>query len=320
MTTPSYPPRVYTIVLNYLRSDDTVRCIDSLRGSTYRNQFPVVVDNGSDEAARTELAAGIGATPLIQSETNLGYAGGNNLGIRYALDRDADYLWILNPDTVVEPESLGRLVQTMSRFPEAGIVGSRMLRGDDGTTVLFNGGIIDWSRAGKPVLPDMGKPEADVKAKTVTQIDYATGASMLLRRQLVEEIGLLPERYFLYFEETDFNVRARRAGWRVLLEPRSRVLHHRRSWGSVPAPYYVYYYVRNRILFGRTFTASPVEAMIEDLESSLSAWRKKISSAMPGCLAAYDALVANAISDGTEGREGVREEFNALAWEELADA
>ncbi|MGH2728498.1 MAG: glycosyltransferase family 2 protein, partial [Actinomycetota bacterium] len=279
-----------------------------------------VVDNGSDEPARAELAAGIGATPLIQSETNLGYAGGNNLGIRHALDRDADYIWILNPDTVVSPDSLERLVQTMSRFPEAGIVGSRMLRGDDGTTVLFNGGIIDWSRAGKPVLPDMGKPEADVKAKTITQIDYATGASMLVRRQLFDEIGLLPERYFLYFEETDFNIRARRAGWRVLLEPRSRVLHFRRSWGSVPAPYYVYYYVRNRILFGRTFTAAPVEVMIADLESSLANWRKKVAAGMSDSLEAYDALVSAAITDGTEGREGVRPEFNALGWEEYAGA
>jgi GT2 family glycosyltransferase len=235
----SFPPRVYTIVLNYLRSDDTVRCVGSLRQSSYRNQSLVVVDNGSDAAARRELSAGIGATPLIQSESNLGFAGGNNLGIGYALDRDADYVWILNPDTVVEPDSLERLVQTMSRFPEAGIVGSRLLRGDDGTTVLFNGGTIDWSRGGKPVLPDMGKPEKDVRAKSVTPIDYATGASMLLRRQLIEEIGLLPERYFLYFEETDFNIRARRAGWKVLLEPRSRVLHFwRRKMPSDRLPAY----------------------------------------------------------------------------------
>ncbi len=313
----SFPPRVYTIVLNYQRSDDTVRCVASLRQSTYRNQFLVVVDNGSDAAARAELTAGIGATPLIQSEENLGFAGGNNLGLRYALDRDADYVWILNPDTTVEPESLERLAQTMSRFPEAGIVGSRLVRGDDGTTVLFNGGTIDWSQGGKPVLPDMGKPEEDVKAKTVTAIDYATGASMLVRRQLFDEIGLLPERYFLYFEETDFNIRARRAGWKVLLEPRSRVLHFRRSWGSVPAPYYVYYFARNRILFGRTFTSAPLETMLEDLERSLSQWRKKIA---PSFSEAYERLVAAAIADGTEGRDGVRPEFNAFSWEEYAGA
>jgi hypothetical protein len=205
----------------------------------------------------------------------------------------------------------------MSRFPEAGIVGSRLVRGDDGTTVLFNGGIIDWNQAGKPVLPDMGKPEKDAQAKTVTAIDYATGASMLVRRQLIEEIGYLPERYFLYFEETDFNIRAKHAGWKVLLEPRSRVLHNRRSWGSVPAPYYVYYYVRNRILFGRTFTAAPIEAMLEDLDHALSTWRRKIA---PELLDAYERLVAAAIADGTEGRDGVRPEFNALTWEEYAGA
>jgi GT2 family glycosyltransferase len=313
----SFPPRVYTIVLNYLRSDDTVRCVGSLRRSTYRNQFLVVVDNGSDASAREQLSGGIGATPLIQSESNLGFAGGNNLGIRHALDRDADYIWILNPDTVVEPETLEHLVRTMSRFPEAGIVGSRLLRGDDGATVLFNGGMIDWNQGGKPVLPEMGKQEKDLQENSVAPIDYATGASMLLRRQLIEEIGLLPERYFLYFEETDFNIRARRAGWKVLLEPRSRVLHYRRSWGSVPAPYYVYYFVRNRLLFGLTFTSSPVETMLEDLDRSLSTWRRKMP---PERLGAYDALVATAIADGREGRDGIRPEFNALGWEEHAHA
>lgn len=313
----SFPPRVYTIVLNYQRSDDTVRCVSSLRRSTYRNQFLVVVDNGSNAHARDELRAGVGATPLLQSGKNLGFAGGNNLGIRHALDRDADYVWILNPDTVVEPDALERLVQTMARFAEAGIVGSRLLRGDDGTTLLFNGGMIDWSRGGKPVLPDMGKPEKDATATAIAPIDYATGASMLVRRQLIEEIGVLPERYFLYFEETDFNTRARRAGWNVLLEPRSRVLHFRRSWGSVPAPYYVYYFVRNRILFGRAFTDAPVEVMVADLEHSLSTWRAKMA---PRLLGTYEALVAAALADGREGREGAREEFNAPTWEALAGA
>jgi GT2 family glycosyltransferase len=313
----SFPPRIYTIVLNYQRSDDTVRCVSSLRQSTYRNQFLVVVDNGSDDGARAELRAGIGATPLIQSEENLGFAGGNNLGIRHALARDADYVWILNPDTIVEPDSLGRLALTMSRFPEAGIVGSRLVRGDDGTTVLFNGGTIDWSRGGKPVLPDMGKPESDVKTKTVATIDYATGASMLVRRPLFDEIGLLPERYFLYFEETDFNIRAKRAGWKVLLEPRSKVHHFRRSWSALPAPYYVYYFVRNRILFGRTFTAAPLETMLEDLETSLANWRRKVPA---GFSHRFEELVAAAVADGTEGRDGVRPEFNAFTWEEVAGA
>lgn len=312
----SFPPRVYTIVLNFMRSDDTLRCVESLRQSTYRNQFLVVVDNGSGDEAWEMLERGIGPAPIIRSDDNLGYAGGNNLGIRHALDRDADYLWILNPDTLVEPESLEHLVRTMSRFPEAGIVGSRLVREDDGTTVLFNGGTIDWEQGGKPVLPDMGKPEKEA-ATTVTSIDYASGASMLVRRQLFDEIGLLPEHYFLYFEETDFNVRAGRAGWKVLLEPRSRVLHFRRSWAAVPAPYYVYYFVRNRLLFGRTFTDAPVETMLADLDRSLSSWRKKMP---PERLGAFERLVEAAISDGRDGRDGVRPEFNVSTWEEYAGA
>ncbi|HJR19492.1 MAG TPA: glycosyltransferase family 2 protein [Actinomycetota bacterium] len=313
------PPRVYTIVLNYMRSDDTIRCVSSLRDSTYRDQFLVVVDNGSGREARRELAEGLGSVPLIESGENLGFAGGNNLGIVHGLDRGADYVWILNPDTVVEAGTLERLVRTMSRFPEAGIVGSRILRGDDGATVLFNGGRIDWSRGGKPVLPGMGKPEAAMPPAKVTTIDYATGASMLVRRRLFEEIGLLPERYFLYFEETDFNTRAIRAGWKVLLEPRSRVLHFRRSWANVPSPYYVFYFVRNRILFGRTFSTAPTDVMVDDLHDAITSWRTKIARRGPDLAAAFERVVADALADGTAMRDGPRPEYNALRWEELSD-
>ena len=314
-----YPPRIYTIVLNYMRSDDTLRCVASLRASTYRNQFLVVVDNGSGDKAVSELGAGLGPVPLIRSDRNRGFAGGNNLGIAHALEREADYVWILNPDTIVEPDTLERLATTMSRFPEAGIVGSRIVRGDDGTTVLFNGGTIDWKRGGKPVLPGMGKPEAQMGESRIARIDYATGASMLVRRPLFDQIGPLPERYFLYFEETDFNTRAARAGWTVLLEPRSRVRHFRRSWGNVPSPYYVYYFVRNRILFGRTFSRAPLDVIIADLDDSIEQWRKRIATRAPSSRDAFERLVAAALSDGREGRDGVRPEFNALRWEELAD-
>ena len=315
----AYPPRVYTIVLNYVRSDDTIRCVSSLRDSSYRDQFVVVVDNGSGPDARRELAEGLGGVPLIQSGENLGFAGGNNLGILHALAREADYVWILNPDTVVESGTLERLVRTMSRFPEAGIVGSRIHPGDDGATVLFNGGPIDWNRGGKPVLPGMGKPEAAMPTAKVTPIDYATGASMLVRRQLFEEIGLLPERYFLYFEETDFNTRALRAGWKVLLEPRSRVLHFRRSWANVPSPYYVYYFVRNRILFGRTFSAAPTDVMVDDLQDAIASWRTKIARKGPTLTASFERVVDDALADGTEMRDGPRPEYNALSWEDLSD-
>ena len=314
-----YPPRIYTIVLNYMRSDDTLRCLASLRASTYRNQFLVVVDNGSGPDSRRELADGLGSVPLIQSGENLGFAGGNNLGIAHALDRGADYVWILNPDTVVEEGTLEWLVRAMSRFPEGGIVGSRILRGDDGAIVLFNGGRIDWSRGGKPVLPGMGKPEASMPPARVTPIDYATGASMLVRRRLFEEIGLLPERYFLYFEETDFNTRALRAGWKVLLEPRSRVMHFRRSWANVPSPYYVYYFVRNRILFGRTFSTAPTDAIVDDLQEAIASWRTKVARKGPAIAAAFERVVADALADGTATRDGQRPAYNAPRWEDLSD-
>src|SRR6266542_4767197 len=118
-----YPQRVFTVVLNYQDAADTLRCVDSLGSSNYREQFLVVVDNGSDAGTVAALTKGLSTRTLILSGENLGYAAGNNLGITYALGNDADLVWVLNPDTEVRPDTLRRLVRTMSEFPEIGILG-----------------------------------------------------------------------------------------------------------------------------------------------------------------------------------------------------
>jgi GT2 family glycosyltransferase len=310
-----YPPRVYTVVLNYVHTDDTIRCVSSVRGSSYRNQFLVVVDNGATPASTAALRAAMPAVPILSSRENLGYAGGNNIGIRYALDREADLVWVLNPDTIVSPDTLSHLVEVMCRIPDTGITGGRILSAHDGSTILFNGGSIDWDQGGRPFLPDMGKADADVPPGRLRAVEYITGASMLVRRGVFDAVGLIPERYFLYFEETDFNVRASRLGWRVLFEPRSRLSHFRRSWVGVASPTYVYYFLRNRLLFAQSFTDYPVDSVEEEVRETSARMRRKLQAAHPGSLAAFDEIVAWAIADGRSGREGPRTEIETIRWE-----
>lgn len=314
----SYPPRVFCVVLNYRHAEDTLRCVKALRGSRYRRLFPVVVDNASGDGSTERLRAELPAVPLISSPENLGYAGGNNLGIRHALERDADHVWIVTPDCFVEPDTLGILVETMNRFPEIGICGPRILRGD-GKTVWYNGATIDWSTGGSTRHIDIGRPAAHVTDTRLKSVDYVTGACMLVRSRVFQEVGLLPEHYFMYFEETTLNVRASRAGWRLIMNPAASAVHTQRSWETVPRPYYVFYFVRNRLMFAREFSAVPLEQVEETLREPIRVWRERVQKTDESWLPIFDRLVAWALEDGRADRGGRREEVR-MRWEEMAVA
>lgn len=311
MSDPS--PRVYTVVLNYRMVDDVLRCVSSLRRSDYRDQSLVVVDNGATEATAHRLENELPTTTVLTSWENLGYAGGNNLGIAHALDRGADLVWVLNPDTEVEASTLGLMVETMNAHPTAGIVGCRILDGRaSGDVIWSNGESIRWDEGGATAHRDAGRPDRDVPASAPHVTEYVTGASMLVRREVFEQVGLLPERYFLYFEETDFNVRARRVGWRPLIDPRARMRHYQRSYEHLPSPRYVYYYVRNRLLFGQEFSELPFEQLVDSAEAWADGWRRKVERREPDWIATFELLIRWAIDDAAAGRDGRRDDIDDI--------
>lgn len=311
--------KVFTAILNFRHTADTLRCVAALRASSWRDQRLVVVDNGSTEESRAALRAGLGATTLLASEENLGYAGGNNLAIAHALERDADLVWLLNPDTLPEPRTLERLVDTAVARPDAGVLGCRITyAGSRPARIWFNGGVIDWERGGDTSHRDDGRRDARVPAGAPFCVDYVTGAAMLVRREVFSDVGLLPTDYFLYFEETDFNVRAQRAGWEILVDSRARMAHDKRSTGRLPAPYYVYYFVRNRLAFGTTFTALDVDQVDAHLDSWVQAWRAKVTDRDPAWLPAYEALVRQARADARAGARGQRADLDQIVASALA--
>jgi GT2 family glycosyltransferase len=266
-----------------------------------------VVDNGSSSKSLFVLREGLPATTLIETGENLGFAGGNNVGIRYSLGRSADLIWILNPDTVVEPGTLRRLVETMLLHSDVGIAGSKIISGKtEQPTIWFIGGAIDWRRGGKPAHSFMRRKESEVPIRQLVAVDYVTGASMMIRREVLESIGLLPEEYFLYFEETDFNVRAQRAGWRSVVDPRSRLLHYQRSRGTLPGAAYVYYYTRNRLIFGKRFSSAPQSVIRADVDEFTGLWRTQVTEHDPGWLQSFEELVRWAFEDARAGKMGPR--------------
>ncbi len=264
-----FPSRVVAVVLNWNAWSDTIACVESLLASTHVPHQIVICDNGSsdDSIARLrrwgadhkgfvtfrnpeEALEGVHAHAplvLIQLPTNGGYAYGNNIGIRYAVDRsNAEYVWILNNDTVADAAALERMLEVADGDASIGIVGSKLLRFDAPDTIQAMGGghII-------PVLCHdtqlhSGEKAADVGDKTIP-LDHIVGASLLVRAEAICGVGLIDESYFLYREETDWCIRMRRAGWKLYCCSKATVWHKQSHSIGFKSPLHDYYAVRNML-------------------------------------------------------------------------
>jgi GT2 family glycosyltransferase len=274
----------------------------------------VIVDNGSGGTEVYRLRDHLGpAITILESATNGGYAAGNNLGIRFALERDADYVWILNPDTEVEPKTLHLLMSAMRSQADAGFIGSvNLVGGSKPPKVQFAGGRIDWDAGGSTESIGIGTPAADLRPFEPYEVDYVAGTSMLVRRRVFDDVGLLPEHYFLYFEEADLQLKARSVGWRSYMSPLARVWHYQRSATGLPAPYYVYYYVRGRFLFAAANSDLSRDEIENGLAEFITGWRMRVAERAPDWLETYDRLVESAIADGRSGRTGRREDIDSM--------
>jgi GT2 family glycosyltransferase len=208
---PTKAPRVYIILLNWNGWKDTIECIASLKALRYPNFEIIVVDNASENHSVQEIKNRYPKLTLIENAENRGFSAGNNTGIRYALKRDADYVWLLNNDTVVEPEALTPLVDKMEKNPSMGICGSKLIyyHQRDTVQVLGGGNYNKWlgvsTHFGKhsPVNSNFDTSEIEKK------LDFIVGASMLVSRSFLMDVGLLCEDYFMYGEEIDWGIRAK---------------------------------------------------------------------------------------------------------------
>ena len=243
---------VVAIVLNWNSAGHTLECVASLRASNDPRLSVIVVDNGSTDSSWEELQRIAAEVTLIQSGANLGYAGGNNVGIRAALDSSADYIWILNNDTVVDPLCPNELLNAAEKYPEAGIFVPKVLFKDRPDVVLYEGGDYDWVRA-QTHHRGFGARDGG-HFDSPDEVTFATGTSLFTRREVFERIGLLDERFFLYWEDMEFSHRALQAGYKLRYVPTARVWHEllasseKHEGRSVV---YDYYTLRNRLWFIR---------------------------------------------------------------------
>lgn len=243
-------PRVSIVVLNWNGADDTLACLDSLATLTYPNFDVVVVDNGSNDNSVENLRAYTSAYPLTLLETNrnLGYAGGNNFGVRHTLEKGAEYVLILNNDTTVAPDLLEQLVDAALSTPSAGVFSARVMYFDEPEKVWFDGA--RWNNGTlKLEWPGQGRNENELD-KANHDTDYASGAALFFRKEVAQKIGLLDEKFFLVWEEVDWCFRARKAGWRNIVVPSAKVWHKIGvSFGSEQSPLRIYFSIRNQLLW-----------------------------------------------------------------------
>ncbi|MGE4345519.1 MAG: glycosyltransferase family 2 protein, partial [Geoalkalibacter sp.] len=216
----------------------------------------LIVDNGSTDSSESILRERFPDVGVIQSGTNLGFAGGNNIGIRYALKNGADYVWLLNNDTIVMSNALSELVQVAETKHRIGMVGSKVVYFDNPEMLWYAGAILDPKRPHR--LHHLGLREKDNgQYETVCETGYVTGCSLLARVKMIKKVGMLDEGLFLYFEDSDWSIRAKTAGWQLMYAPAAVVRHKESvSTGGAVSPTLVYYMTRNRLYFVRRFFPS----------------------------------------------------------------
>lgn len=240
-------PKVFIIILNYNTINDTLECIKSLKNIHYSNYEIVVVDNSEAIDCYNSLKLKFSEYKIIRADQNLGYANGNNIGIKYALDNGADYICVLNNDVVVEEDFLSKIVKVLNANKCVGIAGPCICEYKDKSKVQCAGANISLytgltKRIGMGVTYDNSN-------KGNSTVDFLGGACFVCKREVFEKIGLIPENYFLFFEETEFCIRAQKNGYKLLCVYESKVYHKGSATISKFGGLSYYFLNRNRVVF-----------------------------------------------------------------------
>lgn len=217
-------PTVFVIILNWNLKDDTIACVESVLASSYSPYQVVVVDNASTDGSVSDILAHFGEkVDLIVNETNVGFAAGVNVGIRYALDKGADWILLLNNDTIIASDMVAQLIKAAVSTQESrvGILSPIIYYYDQPNKVWRIG---DWHPRWSPIPIRIPSVVLRIKQKPFF-VDYVTGCGMLIQKEVFHKVGLFDPNYFMYYEDADFCLRARKAGFSLLCVPTAKMWH-----------------------------------------------------------------------------------------------
>ena len=292
------------IILHYRNVDDTTQCVRAVLGQGENVGVVLVSNNERLDDARA-LAREFPEVVVVQSEGNIGYAAGNNFGLWLARELGTEFFWILNPDISIPSGFYSEMVRAARQKPDHEFFGCTLVSNTKPAKVLFCGGEVRLDLGGRPGHLHMGEDPSQLPPEPF-ECDYLTGANILGRTAALSGIGYMPEEYFLYFEETEWFVAyAGRGGAKPIVIPGMQARNLKRSEaGNLPQPYYLYYFCRNSLLFGKKFSADKFQICEDEVRVFADQWLKKISAVAPQRVTEFTTLVERAIQDGKLGRSG----------------
>ncbi len=286
--------RVFISILNFNGKNNTIECVESLKKintSGFKSTI-LVIDNGSSEKLDLKNSSwGDIDLKIIRSEINLGFSGGHNLGFKYIMTQNANYVVVLNNDTYVNGDFLQKLIGTADTDDKIGILVPKIYfapgfefhkdkysKKEQGKVFWYAGGIMDWKNV---IGHHRGVDEVDIGQFDKTEeTELATGCCMMIRREVLEKVGLFDDKYYLYYEDSDLNVRTKNAGFKIVYVPKSIIFHKNAgSAGGSGSKLQDYYITRNRLLFGMRY--APVRAKVALFRESLKVllagryWQKR---------------------------------------------
>lgn len=272
--------KIYIVILNYNGWEDTIKCVKSLEKVKDTKDYKVevlVIDNASKNDSVKKIREALPHVNMIENPVNLGFSGGCNEGMRYALDNGADYVLLLNNDTVVDPDFLFEMFKSVQKDGVGGVVPkiyfekgneyhkAKYKESELGKIIWYAGGIMDW---GNLIGHNRGVDEVDhgqFDSEQVTEL--ATGCCFLIRSQVLANVGLFDDKYFLYYEDADLTERIKRAGYRIMYQPKAVIWHKNAGSSGSGSILQDYYITRNRMLFGMRY--APIRTKVALLRESL---------------------------------------------------
>lgn len=260
--------KVAVVVLCYNGVELTEGCLESIQKQDYSDLEVILVDNGSKDGTIPIISEKFPRALWIQNGENLGYALGNNKGIEYAFNRGVEAIFLVNNDTRLKPSCISTLMKTMQNDQGIGILGPMVYTWDENKTISSAGGRVNWRMAH---AENIGMGEIDTGQYPSGEVDFLNGCGILVSRKVIEKVGGLDPKFFMYWEETDWCLRVKKAGYKIYFEAKGEMEHKASIVSRELGPTTLYYLTRNRFLFFYRHTpfASKSMALLHALDGTL---------------------------------------------------
>lgn len=273
--------KVSVVILNWNGKDDTLECLKSLGCLTdLKDELEIiVVDNASSDGSVEAISKKFPHVTILENKENLGFSEGNNVGIRHALRNGADYILLLNNDTVVDQGIVQELIAASKKHNDNAVIGakiyffpgrefhkSRYKKEQLGKVFWYAGGLIDWDN----VLPThRGVDEVDTgQYEKMQETDYISGCTLFAPRCVFEKLKGFDKKYFAYYEDVDFSVRSKQTRFKLVYAPKAIVWHKNAgSSGGSGSSTHQYYMIRNQLIFGLQY--APLRAKLALIKQSI---------------------------------------------------